>query len=59
MHLPVRRRVPGLNWTKVGLKDDGALRTYTVPARLNWTKVGLKENHRGPAEDAADRFELD
>ena len=32
----------GLNWTKVGLKENRADGRWIIRVRLNWTKVGLK-----------------
>ena len=40
MILPALKR--GLNWTKVGLKDNILVLFDILMLSLNWTKVGLK-----------------
>ena len=48
-----------LNWTKVGLKAEMALRAYLNMESLNWTKVGLKDVPLPLVRRVRRKFELD
>ena len=51
--------LPGLNWTKVGLKVILNREKFVTLCSLNWTKVGLKARAVSARTYSPHSFELD